>query len=282
MQIGGSFFSMSYIEILVETINSDVKEIILAQLSSIGFDGFEETTNQLLKAFIPETGFNKKLVEETLHPYAVSYTINTVPEQNWNALWESNFEPVIVTGFVGVRASFHAPVKDVQHEIIITPKMSFGTGHHATTYMMMQLMKGLDFNNKKVFDFGTGTGILAILAEKLGAASITAIDNDDWCIENATENILQNRCKNIHLSKNNTAEQPQQFHIVIANINKNIILSNLSALTKNTLLNGTILLSGLLQEDEKDILAATHALHWKHVQTINKDTWIAMQFVITK
>src|SRR5882724_11850115 len=118
-----------------------------------------------------------------------------------------------------------------EHEIIITPKMSFGTGHHATTYMMVKQMRGIDFNNKTVFDFGTGTGVLAILAEKLGALKIIAIDNDDWSITNAAENIQQNNCSKIQLLKTDNTEMNQQFDIILANINKNTILGNFSSLT---------------------------------------------------
>ena len=117
-----------------------------------------------------------------------------IPEANWNQVWESNFDPVIVDDFVAIRADFHEPVKGVSLEIIITPKMSFGTGHHATTYMMIEQMRELDFTGKSVFDFGTGTGVLAILAEKLGANKVIAVDNDEWSIENAEENFEKNNC----------------------------------------------------------------------------------------
>ncbi len=126
----------------------------------------------------------------------LSFSKTIIEETNWNQVWESNFDPVIVDDFVAVRAHFHEPIKNVQHEIVITPKMSFGTGHHATTYMMMQQMRELDFAGKNVFDFGTGTGVLAILAEKLGAQKVIAIDNDDWSIENADENVKRNNCTN--------------------------------------------------------------------------------------
>ncbi len=150
--------------------------------------------------------------------------IAAIEKQNWNALWESNFEPVQVDDFVGVRAGFHAPFGGVvEHDIVITPKMSFGTGHHGTTYCVMQLMRGIDFANKSVFDFGTGTGILAILAQKLGAGPVLAVDNDDWCIENASENIIVNNTQSIEIEKVNDANLNKKFNIIIANINKNII-----------------------------------------------------------
>lgn len=154
--------------------------------------------------------------------------------------------------------------------------MSFGTGHHATTYSVMQLMQGLDFQGKSVFDFGTGTGILAILAEKLGAIDLLAVDNDEWCVENASENISINHCKYIDIQLVDTANVDRQFDIVIANINKNIILDNIEALGKAVAENGQILLSGLLIEDETDILTACATLGWKHLKTVQRGAWIAI------
>ena len=156
--------------------------------------------------------------------------------------------------------------------------MSFGTGHHATTYLMMQFMKNIDFKGKSVFDFGTGTGILAILAEKLGGRLIIAGDHDDWCIENATENIGNNQCKNISVVKLDSANNAGTFQVVIANINKNIILQNLEFLDKDSDNGADILLSGLLQEDESDILLAVKSFAWLHIETKHKKGWIALQF----
>ena len=218
-------------------------------------------------------------MKEIIEPFNVSFNKKTIPQQNWNAVWESNFQPVIVENFVGIRAHFHSTIQNVQHEIIITPKMSFGTGHHATTYMMMQLMQTIDFNNKSVFDFGTGTGILAILAEKLKANSVLAVDYDDWCIENALENISNNNCKNISIEKKDTAEVNDVFDIVIANINKNIIQDNFEDLHLTSKKGSTILLSGLLVEDENDIIQLSQQKNWIHQKTINKNGWIAMQFL---
>ncbi|MBK6935571.1 MAG: 50S ribosomal protein L11 methyltransferase [Chitinophagaceae bacterium] len=183
----------NYIQITFTNLQPEQADMLIAQLSEAGFDGFEEGEN-LLKAFIPENDYNKFLLKELTYKYRLQYAEQVIPEQNWNALWESNFQPVVVDDFVGVRACFHEPISSVEYEIGITPKMSFGTGHHATTYMMMQQMRNIPFLGKSVFDFGTGTGVLAILAEKLGAASVFAIDNDDWSIENARENCQFNNC----------------------------------------------------------------------------------------
>ena len=269
---------MHYHQIEIITSNEEIQEILISQLSEEGYDGFEQFDNKLI-AIIKEDDFNEVLLKEIIEPFNVSFIKKIIPQQNWNTVWESNFQPVIVENFVGIRAHFHSTIQNVQHEIIITPKMSFGTGHHATTYMMMQLMQTIDFNNKSVFDFGTGTGILAILAEKLKANSVLAVDYDDWCIENALENISNNNCKNISIEKKNTAEVNDVFDIVIANINKNIIQDNFEDLHLTSKKGSTILLSGLLVEDENDIIQLSQQKNWVHQKTINKNGWIAMQFL---
>jgi ribosomal protein L11 methyltransferase len=267
----------NYIEIEIHPIGNKLTDIVIAELSQIGFSGFEENSNSL-KAFIEEEDFEKIEFKFILNKYELKYSRSTINEKNWNEVWESNFDPVIVDDFVSIRAHFHQPVTTTNHEIVITPKMSFGTGHHATTFLVMQLMRKLDIVGKKVFDFGTGTGILAILAEKLGAAKIFAGDNDDWCIENASENIINNACKLIDLQKIDSAELSQKFNIVIANINKNIIQDNFRYLDEDTLNGADILLSGLLKEDEQEIIFAADALHWQHIETVYKNGWIAMWF----
>jgi ribosomal protein L11 methyltransferase len=260
-----------------------VKEMIMAELAVMGFEGFEETETGLL-SYIPAQNFDaakEAALLDTLGHYGLDYTSAAIEKQNWNALWESNFEPVQVDDFVGVRAGFHAPFGGVvEHDIVITPKMSFGTGHHGTTYCVMQLMRGIDFANKSVFDFGTGTGILAILAQKLGAGPVLAVDNDDWCIENASENIIVNNTQSIEIHKVDNAKLNKKFNIIIANINKNIILDNLEFLAAATLPGGDVLLSGLLTEDEADIQAACLALGWKHQETRTKNNWIALHYTV--
>ena len=266
----------NYIELTITTNDTALNDLLIGELSNLGFDGFEEQENGLL-AFCPEADYQAVAVEAILsaHPQLV-YNSQVIVQQNWNALWESNFSPIAVDDFVGVRASFHTPITDTEHEIVITPKMSFGTGHHATTYMMMLLMRDLDFKHRTVFDFGTGTGILAILAEKLGGINILAVDYDDWCIENATENIATNNCHHITIKKADTAATEQPFDIVIANINKNIILDNVASIAKAAAQQGYILLSGLLEEDEADILQATQEQGLSHLKTITRNNWIAI------
>ena len=271
------------IQVSIDVADEAIKDMMIAELADLGFDGSEETETGLL-SYIALAGFDGELtsgLEELVNRYGLTYTSNAIDKQNWNALWESNFEPVLVDDFVGVRANFHDSFNGgVEHDIIITPKMSFGTGHHGTTYSVMQLMRGIDFANKSVFDFGTGTGLLAILAHKLGPADILAVDNDDWCIENASENIVVNNTQSIEIHKVDNAKLNKKFNIIIANINKNIILDNLAFLAEATVPGGVVLLSGLLVEDEPEIESACAALGWKHQETRTRNNWIALHYSV--
>jgi ribosomal protein L11 methyltransferase len=182
---------MDYIKITFNDLQPEQKEILIAQLADAAYEGFEEK-DKSLDAFISQNNFDTTLLNEISFKYQAAYTLEKMAEINWNQVWESNFEPVIVDDYVAVRADFHKPITTTTFEIVITPKMSFGTGHHATTYMMIELMRYVDFKGKSVLDFGTGTGILSILAEKSGATEVHAIDNDDWSITNAGENCTKN------------------------------------------------------------------------------------------
>lgn len=265
----------NHIEITFPVADSELQQVLIAQLAEEGFEGFEENETEL-KAFIPETDYNKELVKEIADSHALSFTEVVLEGQNWNAVWESNFEPVVVDDFVAVRAGFHEPVQGVELEIVITPKMSFGTGHHATTFMMLQQMRLLEFTGKNVFDFGTGTGVLAILAEKLGAADICAIDYDDWSIENATENCLNNHCGRVRISLADNAAGVGKADIILANINKHVILDNLVHLKNDLNDGGVLLLSGLLTSDEADIVKAALPLSLRLIRKVEKNNWICL------
>lgn len=265
-----------YIEIDI-VAPAELRDLLIAELAEMGYEGFEEQEDRV-KAYLPEIDFNDERLNILLNKHSLSCSKSIIKSQNWNELWESNFEPVQVDDFVGIRADFHHPFKGVEHEIVITPKMSFGTGHHATTHMVMKLMRGINFAGKTVFDFGTGTGILAILAEKLGAVKVVAVDNDDWCIDNSLENISINHCKHIDIHKVDKMDDDKRYDIILANINRNIIIGNLPALGKSLAENGQLILSGLLKEDKKDIIDACNKIGLKHTMTIERQGWIALSF----
>jgi ribosomal protein L11 methyltransferase len=264
---------MNYIRIHIPADTSE-QEILLSQLSDYDAAGFEQGDDYLL-AYFPEEEFRSYEINEALH--GRKFELSTIAEKNWNEEWESNFQPVMVDDFAGLRAEFHQPLKQVEHEIVITPKMSFGTGHHATTYMMIREMRNIDFKGKNVFDFGTGTGVLAILAEKLGAMEVTAIDNDEWSISNAAENIERNNCSRIALSL--ASELPDgSFDIILANINRNVILQHMPELEKLLGEGGIILFSGLLKADEDVITEAAQKVSLTKVKYGEKDNWISLLF----
>jgi ribosomal protein L11 methyltransferase len=266
-----------YIQIEFADITKEQSELLLAQLSDTGFSGFEETEKGL-KAFIPVLDYDETVLIEIVKQQQITFNKTIIEETNWNEVWESNFDPVSVDDFVAVRAEFHQPLKGVEHEIVVTPKMSFGTGHHATTVMMIREMRQIDFSNKTVFDFGTGTGVLAILAEKLGAKRIVAIDNDDWSIENAGENIRKNNCSLVELKKAGTAKMDSSFDIILANINKNVILENFHHMVKQLLPGGVLLISGLLQEDRDDIFHKNNEYSLQLIQTTVGANWLCLKF----
>ena len=293
--------SKEYIQIAFNFDNQEQFEMLVAQLSALGFEGFNEEeasqgindgvkmSNKLgegaghCKTFILATYFQGNNLQNDLdnifNQYSLTYLKSIIKEENWNAVWESNFEPVRVGDFVGIRANFHPHFEPkVAFEIEITPKMSFGTGHHATTFSVIELMEGINFKGKSVYDFGTGTGVLAILAHKLGAASVLAVDNDDWCIENAIENVHNNQATNIRVEKVESAGQNQVFDVILANVNRHIIEANLEALTQSAKPSSLLVLSGLLIEDQLDITNSTIKLGWNFVKAQPLNGWVSLMF----
>ena len=271
---------MSYLSFTFSDINIDQREILFAYLDAIGFEGFEEDDDRLI-AFIPSDKFSEEIFKATLDILSipVSYHKNEFHPRNWNETWEKQFQPVIIADQVGVRASFHPSMSHLPHEIIIDPKMSFGTGHHATTSMMMQLMLNENFHHKSVLDFGCGTGILSILASKLGAKSVVAIDNDERAIENARENLVLNGAENVSLIKDNSPSiEGNQFDIILANINRDVILKNAEKLVRMLSQPGKLIISGFLAEDIQQIVSETGHLELKLEAQLQELEWCAVVF----
>lgn len=263
------------IQITINVTDESLRDELIAKLSTLNYDAFEEKENELA-AFIQEESFEAEALENILRVHKVNYLKLLIEDQNWNALWESNFHPVIVDDFCVIRAEFHEPFADIEHEIIITPKMSFGTGHHATTFMMISEMRHIDFKGKQVADFGTGTGVLAILAEKLGSKYVWAIDNDDWSIDNSKENTERNGCKNVIVEKADGFKPKQKFEVILANINRNIILQNVDNLFDASNVKSQLLLSGLLKDDEADVVSAFMQKGFQLISTSERNGWICI------
>ncbi len=231
-------------------------EILMAELIEIGFDSFTEENDGIL-AYIQKDLFSEEQLENVgiLHreDIQISFTYQEMPNINWNEEWEKNFSPINVEDKVLIRAEFHDP-DPTMHEIVIQPKMSFGTGHHPTTHLMIQQMLEMDFEGKKVLDMGCGTSVLAIFAKQKGAAEVTAIDIDEWSVENSIENAQRNGVE-LKISKG-TAENlgNEMFDIILANINRNILISDIPAYVSVLNNGGKLLLSGLCFFDVNDIL----------------------------
>jgi ribosomal protein L11 methyltransferase len=265
-----------YIKVSIETHDSARKDLLMGILTQAGFEGFEEEP-QVLKAYIACDDFDAASISRVLSGLQLTFTVETLQPVNWNAEWEKNFQPITVAAFCAVRASFHKPVADVEHDLIITPKMSFGTGHHATTFLMLQQMSGLRFADLNVLDFGTGTGVLAILAEKLGAAQILALDNDAWSIANAIENIEVNGCSRISIRQADIIAGELEFHVILANINRNVLLAQLESISQHLHKQGVLLMSGLLTGDRPLIESRASEVNLAITDEKERDGWIMLQ-----
>lgn len=276
---------MDYLQVHFTNISEFQSEILIAQLNEIGFDGFEENFNEL-KAFIPLEHFDEILFNSFIDINILNITKSIIKKENWNAIWEANFEPISVyypnssKQFVYIRAGFHAAKEGFEYDIMVTPKMSFGTGHHATTFLMVQQMSQINFVDKTVIDFGTGTGVLGILADKMGAKQILGIDCDDWSIENAEENATNNNCKNIALLKAETiAPVAEKVDVMLANINLNIISEHILAIKAAVKENGVISFSGIMLHDEENIVNVIEKESIIIKEILKKDNWLALMCV---
>lgn len=269
---------MNYYKVSV-TSPPETRDIIIALLSHADYNGFEEDDFGF-KTYIGEDVFDKKVIEDLANQFDFSYKAKLIPQQNWNAIWEANFQPIQIGAFCGIRADFHPAFEQVKHEITINPKMAFGTGHHETTLSMIEVMKDLDFGDKKVFDYGCGTGILAILAAKMGAKTILALDYDPLSYENTLENCQKN---NIDIIETRLGElsviNEDEFDIILANINRNVILNSLPSLFLKTKQNGHVLISGFLNSDQELLTKTVEKIGFSILQTIGKGDWICMQLI---
>jgi len=257
-------------------------EILIAELGYAGFESFVET-EEGVTAYIQKEEWNDKILEYIdilkSDEFNISYTFEEIEQTNWNEEWEKNFNPIVVDDVCSVRAPFHLK-PDTKYDIIIEPKMSFGTGHHETTHMMIQHILKNDFNNKSVLDMGCGTGVLAILAEMKGANSLDAIDYDNWCYLNSLENVERNNCKNITVIEGDaSALKNKHYDIIIANINRNILLNDMATYVKCLNTNGVLFLSGFYNDDIPIIEEECNKHGLKHVETLEKNHWVALKFV---
>ncbi|NEW79607.1 MAG: 50S ribosomal protein L11 methyltransferase [Gelidibacter sp.] len=257
-------------------------EILIAQLGEVGFESFVEN-EEGVEAFIQKNDWNAHVLEDIYvlnsGEFQISYEMKEIEQTNWNIEWEKNFNPIQVDDLVSIRAPFHEN-PNLKYDIVIEPKMSFGTGHHETTHMMVQHLLDLDVTGKKVLDMGCGTGILAIFAEMKGAKPIDAIDIDNWCYQNSLENVERNNCKHIAVYEGDASLlKNKKYEVIIANINRNILLNDMQVYVSCLNENGVILLSGFYKEDIPVIDAEVSKYGLKLDKQIERNNWVALKYV---
>jgi len=256
-------------------------EALLGLLSHMAFDTFEEQ-GHILMAYLPIDNYNEEFEDDLAYyknAYSLTITRTLIPHQNWNEVWEANFSPILIDDFCEIRADFHPLAKNMKHTITINPKMAFGTGHHETTYMMIQMMGKMQLEGKKTLDYGCGTGILAILAHKMGAKPIYAIDIEVASCENATENFESNTTPNIqlHLGTLDVITE-STFDVVLANINRNVILDSFKKLNGIIAPEGYLLTSGYYDDDMDLVIAKAQSNGFSFIHKTERNKWVCVLF----
>ncbi|WP_162428460.1 50S ribosomal protein L11 methyltransferase [Pontibacter pudoricolor] len=273
---------MDFIEVTLK-VNADFADIFTAELGELGFNAFEENEDGF-SAYIDEDQFSQEALEEVINRYAemvqVEHAIKKIERQNWNEEWERNFEPLFIGDKVSVRASFHEKPANAVYDIVINPKMSFGTGHHETTTLMIENQLTLDHQGKRVLDMGCGTGILAIMAGELGASEIVAVEIEDWTVENARENAELNGYATIdvRLGGAETIDGDQPYDIILANINRNVLLEDMAAYVAVLKPQGYLLLSGFYTEDLPMLQERATELGLTYLSHRVKNNWVSAIF----
>jgi len=276
---------MQYIKAIFKfnSIEEFQQDLLISDLADLGFDTFEDSEGGFT-AFVIKDNFNELELKDLLSSYAddfsSTYIIEEVADENWNAEWEKNFSPLIIDDVCYVRATFHEPKPSYPYEIIIDPKMAFGTGHHQTTTMMMQYILSADLLDKNILDMGCGTGILAILAGKLGAKSLMAIDYDDICYESTIENATLNHVINLKaLCGSKEAIPDEEYDVIFANINRNILLDQIHRYAEVLKAEGKIFFSGFYLEPDLSMITAECAKYGiKYLDHKQNGDWVAAQF----
>lgn len=290
-----------FLELAFQPVPEGWSEILIAELSEAGFDSFHEDEEALL-AYIPETAFDKNVVHQLMQKYPelkeVSWSVNRMPEKNWNAIWESSYKPVMIAGRCYIRAPFH-PAYSIRNsrfairethyqvpdpgsliEIIIEPKMSFGTAHHETTSLMIEALLEEELTGKSVLDMGCGTGILAILASRMGAHNVIAIDVDERAVENAKENFAKNNTMDgIVIQGDDAAIPEERFDVILANINRNTLIEQMPSYADALGTGGILFLSGFYSEDLPAIEECAAGLNLGRTDVRKKNNWIVAKFV---
>lgn len=272
---------MAHISLTIPVADSEQQDILVTWLEQLGFEGFEQLEDHF-KAFIEQQAF-EMLEQSDWRAYIPSLKeldikTEVIEETNWNELWEKGYDPLIVDEKVYLRASFHKPRPEIPIELIIDPKMSFGTGHHATTHMMIQMMLKEEFTGQDVLDFGSGTGVLAILAQKLEANRVVAIDHEEWAYNNSMENMSLNDTEQVTVIQGDASVIPNMlFSQVLANVNKSVIFQYLKNLTEHVKPGGLLYLSGLLATDKPETLERCAGEGLELIDSLHEGDWICLK-----
>ncbi len=278
---------MEYMEIEFIVSPQEIgNEILVAELAELGYESFSETENSL-KAYIQSPLYDEYALSQlpifTMDNFKIEYTSKVIADQNWNAKWEENYPPVVIGNKIAIRAPFHPAFSDVDFDIVIEPKMSFGTAHHATTAQMLNFLLQLDVNNLNILDMGSGTAVLAILASMRGAKHIDAIDNDEWAYNNAVENVKRNNIDNISVELGDASLlKGRKYDMVIANINRNILLNDIKYYAECMHISNLLLLSGFYESDIEMLSKEAIKYGLVYVEhTVDRD-WVAGIWKMTK
>jgi ribosomal protein L11 methyltransferase len=274
---------MDYIEVRITGFTGFDPEIVMAQMAELGFESFSESESGI-QAFTREDMYQEDIVSAYLQKlcdeHGLRYSVHKIEAQNWNAIWESGYEPVTIAGKCQVRAPFHEPVAGLPFDIVIEPRMSFGTAHHETTSLMLELLMEEEVNGKRVLDMGCGTGVIAILAHKMLAAQVVAIDNDEWAYSNALDNMEKNNALAVTVLQGEAGDIPMPgYDLIIANINRNVLLSDIPLYVKYLNPDGVLLLSGFYLEDLDQIRLASEKAGLLYASFTSDNNWVGAKFV---
>ena len=256
------------------------RNVLIAKLGEIGFESFEDTDlgfHSYIQKSVFDLGLLNQLSLFKNKDIQVSWVVSEIQPQNWNETWEKDFKPMRIGSDCIIRAHFHEKV-EAKYDLIITPKMSFGTGHHETTRMIMSFLLETDCTEKTVLDMGTGTGVLAILADKKGAKSVLAVDFDQWCVENTNENLKLNKSRNIEVLKGSWVPKVASYDLILANINRNVLLVQISDYAAQLNAGGHLIMSGFYNKDLKSIQECCASVHLKFICNLEENNWVAASF----
>ena len=276
---------MDYIELTVsiEPFSVDASDILMSELGELGFESFTETDNGF-NAYIPDSLYSTLAIKELIAAYKGQLIVGTkeklIKAQNWNAVWESNFEPTVIANRCVIRAPFHTGLPEYEMDIVIEPKMSFGTGHHATTYLIAEWLLNQNVSGLSVLDMGCGTGVLAIIAALKNAVSVDAVDIDEWAYSNALENVAANSCKSkvtVRLGDASLLEG-RMYNLILANINRNILVQDMERYVNSLVTDGTLVVSGIFTEDIPIVAGKAAEFGLQQVESKSRDKWARIVF----